>query len=116
MLKGSGAQVPNVIGQPISQAKNAIEGAGFHVSLAGTVAGPEPVGTVATTSPAPGTAVAEGGTITLYLSDGSQGGNGNPNGDGNPNGNGNGNGNRNGRGRGGGDGAEGLTFPVLPPG
>jgi membrane peptidoglycan carboxypeptidase len=101
MLKGSGIRVPNVIGQPFDQAAAALTGAGFQVKMDGMVPGPGPAGTVARTSPSPGGLVAHGGTVKVYLSDGTQGGDGR--------------GGDDGRGGGGGGGGGGrIPFP-LPP-
>jgi membrane peptidoglycan carboxypeptidase len=75
-LKGGG-KVPNVVGQQIGAATAALTGAGFQVKVGGVVQGNTPPGTVARTSPDPGQDIAAGGTITLFISDGSQqGGNG----------------------------------------
>jgi membrane peptidoglycan carboxypeptidase len=72
MLKGSGKKVPNVIGQPVGPAQAALFGQGYQVTIGGVMQGPAPAGTVARTSPDPGSLIADGGTITLYISDGSQ--------------------------------------------
>ena len=76
LLKGSGARVPNVIGQPVGQAMNMLTGAGFRVNVGGTEPGNTPPGTVSRTSPDPGSPIADGGSITLYVSNGQGGGNG----------------------------------------
>jgi membrane peptidoglycan carboxypeptidase len=73
MLKGSGKKVPNVIGHPVGAAQAALLGQGYQVTIGGVVQGPAPAGTVARTSPEPGSLIADGGTITLFISDGSQG-------------------------------------------
>jgi membrane peptidoglycan carboxypeptidase len=95
MLKSSGVQVPDVTGQPIQQAQAILSQAGFQVNVGGMTAGPPPAGSVASTSPAAGSTVAPNSTITINVSDGSQGGNGN------------------GHGHGGLPGLPGL--PILPP-
>lgn len=80
LLKGSGRRVPNVIGQPIGWATAQLAGSGYNVNVGGVVAGSTPPGTVARTSPDPGSPIADGGSVTLFISDGSQSGNGNGNG------------------------------------
>lgn len=107
MLKGSGKRMPNLTGQPVPQAKAFLESQGYRVEVSGPVGGPAPAGSVARTSPPAGSLVADGATVILYVSDGSQGvpipgpGNGD-----NP-----GNGNGNGRGRGGGQ----FPLPTVIP-
>ena len=71
------------------------------MNVGGTAPGPAPVGTVARTSPDAGGLIADGGTVMVYLSDGSQGGD-----------------DRGGGGRGGGGGAAAgreLPFPLPHP-
>jgi membrane peptidoglycan carboxypeptidase len=82
MLRGSGNKVPNVIGQPIGRAQTMLTAMGYQVNVGGVTAGPAPAGVVARTSPDSGQLIADGGTITLFISDGSQGNNGNGNGNG----------------------------------
>jgi membrane peptidoglycan carboxypeptidase len=86
MLQGFGRRVPNVVGQNVGQATAALTGAGFQVSVGGIVPGPAPAGTVARTSPDPGQLISDGGAVTLFVSDGSQGGNDRGHGDGGGNG------------------------------
>jgi membrane peptidoglycan carboxypeptidase len=99
MLGGSGNRVPNVIGQPIAAAQAQLTGMGFQVSIGGSAPGPAPAGlVVGKTSPDAGSLIADGGTITLFISDGSKGNQGNGG---------------NGRGRGGGGGGIPLPFPTI---
>lgn len=101
MLKGSGRKVPNVIGQPIGAAQAALTSQGFQVKMGGFAPGPAPAGfVVGKTSPDAGSLIADGGTITIYISDGSKGNQGNGGGNG-------------GRGRGGGGGQPPFPFPTI---
>lgn len=90
--------VPNVLGKSGAEAGRILLGAGFKVSInPNRVPSKYPAFSVADTSPAPGSRVSPGTTITVTFSSGPVGG-------GNGNGNGNGFGFGNGRGNGGGNG------------
>ncbi|MCU1403450.1 MAG: penicillin-binding protein [Microbacteriaceae bacterium] len=73
LLKGSGIAVPNVVGGSASAAQGVIESLGLTFANGGTVASALPVGEVAQTSPAAGSVVAQGDTVTVYTSDGTLG-------------------------------------------
>ena len=62
--------VPDVTGQSLSDAEAALVAAGYTWSLNGSATSSEPVGTVAATSPAAGTAAAAGSQVTIQTSDG----------------------------------------------
>jgi membrane peptidoglycan carboxypeptidase len=93
MLVADKGNVPNVRGQQLDDAIRHLREAGFDTRVAGQTQSPFPQGTVAETSPGPGSNVAKGSTITIILSSGGGGFF-----DGGGFGNGNGNGNGNGRG------------------
>jgi membrane peptidoglycan carboxypeptidase len=62
--------VPDVTGQAPSAAEAAIVAAGYSWALNGTTPSAQPAGTVASTSPAAGTALAAGSQVTIQTSDG----------------------------------------------
>lgn len=70
MLHGVTIPIPSVAGQDPEAAKTLLESLGFTVTIGGTKASSFPVGTVATTDPAPGTRVSKGYNITIFTSDG----------------------------------------------
>ena len=73
--------VPDVTGQAIGDAFNALQSAGFSPRLGGPVNSNQPAGTVASTSPAAGAGADPGSTVTIHPSTGT-GGNNNGNGKG----------------------------------
>ena len=99
-IAGVLSTVPDVAGQTVEAATAALEAAGFSVADGGQVNSEVAAGSVAYTSPAGGTALSSGDTVTLYASTGYVPPPPSNNDDGG-NGNGNNNGN-NGQGRGGG--------------
>jgi membrane peptidoglycan carboxypeptidase len=98
-IAGVLSTVPDVAGQSVEAATATLEGAGFTVADGGQVNSEIAAGTVAYTSPAGGTALSSGDTVTLYTSTGTVPAPSN-NGGGGGGGRGNGNGNGNGGGRG----------------
>jgi membrane peptidoglycan carboxypeptidase len=66
--------VPNVRGQDVNDAVRALQRAGFGTRVSGSTPSPFPEGTVAETSPGPGSSVAKGTTITIIVSQGGGGG------------------------------------------
>ena len=92
--------VPDVTGQPVEAATQALEAAGFTVADGGQVNSEVAEGLVASTSPAAGTSLSSGDTVTLYTSTGyvppppSTGDGGGGNGGGKGKGRGGGKGNR----------------------
>ncbi|WP_329194594.1 MULTISPECIES: Stk1 family PASTA domain-containing Ser/Thr kinase [unclassified Streptomyces] len=69
--KGRPVQVPNVTGQPVDQARVALQDLGLKVETAAEqVNSPSPAGTVANQSAAAGTQAAAGDTVTLTVSKG----------------------------------------------
>ena len=62
--------VPDVAGQSLSDAENALVAAGYTWTLNGTAPSSEPSGTVASTNPASGSALAAGGSVAIQTSDG----------------------------------------------
>ncbi|QDY80818.1 Stk1 family PASTA domain-containing Ser/Thr kinase [Streptomyces qinzhouensis] len=69
--KGAPVEVPEVTGDPVAEARAALEGAGFEVAVAAEqVNSPEPAGAVARQSAPEGTRLATGDTITLTVSKG----------------------------------------------
>ncbi|MFJ6717266.1 Stk1 family PASTA domain-containing Ser/Thr kinase [Streptomyces sp. NPDC091259] len=69
--KGRPVQVPNVAGQPVDQARVALQDLGLKVETAAEqVNSPSPAGTVANQSAAAGTQAAAGDTVTLTVSKG----------------------------------------------
>jgi membrane peptidoglycan carboxypeptidase len=71
LIGGNGIPLPSVILQDPEDAKTLLEGLGFTVEIGDTVASGATTGTVANTSPAPGTKISKGYLVTLYISDGS---------------------------------------------
>ncbi|WP_345799942.1 transglycosylase domain-containing protein [Microbacterium sp. AZCO] len=61
--------LPNVVGQPVDQAKATLEGAGFDVAVGDPIDSDQPAGVVAAQNPAAGK-VAGGTTVTLSPSNG----------------------------------------------
>jgi membrane peptidoglycan carboxypeptidase len=90
LLVADKGNVPNVRGQQVADAVRALQRAGFETRVSGSQQSPFPAGTVADTSPGPGSNVAKGSTISIIVSSG--GGGGGFFGGGNGNGNGNGRG------------------------
>jgi membrane peptidoglycan carboxypeptidase len=74
LLKGSGVTVPNLVGQTASAAQGVIDSLGLTYVDGGTVASALPVGEIAQTSPAAGSVVSQGDTVTVSTSDGTLGG------------------------------------------
>ncbi|PCN49200.1 hypothetical protein Csp2054_03180 [Curtobacterium sp. 'Ferrero'] len=71
-LRGNSAQVPDVSGKSAADAKAALAASGFTYVDGGTQPGGGQAGTVSSTSPAAGSYVSRGGSVTVYTSDGSQ--------------------------------------------
>lgn len=103
MFKSNGKSIPEVTGLPVSVAMAQLTAMGFQVKNGGMEAGPAPTGVVTRTSPEAGSLAVSGSTVTIYISDGSQGFL--------PGGDGPGNGNSRGRGRIGTNGEETAAAP-----
>ncbi|MEO6942940.1 MAG: transglycosylase domain-containing protein [Terrimesophilobacter sp.] len=71
MMNGSAVAIPSVAGQDPVAAQTMLESLGFKVTIGDTKPSSFPAGTVATTSPPPGTMVSKGYNITIFTSDGS---------------------------------------------
>ena len=71
MLSGTGVVLDNFIGQTLENAKAIIEARGLMFADGGAVDSDLPVGLIASTSPAAGTVLASGMTVTVYTSNGS---------------------------------------------
>jgi membrane peptidoglycan carboxypeptidase len=100
LTRGVRVTVPDVDGESLATAKSELEAAGFSWQIADQKEGSDsPAGTVARTDPSGGSTSTQGGSVTIYVSNGSSGfinppfdetpgqpGGGNPgNGNGNPN-------------------------------
>lgn len=71
LLTGSGVILPgDVIGQTLEQAKQLLEGLGFRFADGGAVDSAAPAGTIVSVSPAAGTLLARGTTVTVTTSKG----------------------------------------------
>lgn len=71
LISGSTITIPAVGGQSIESVKALLESLGFTVTVGDPVASSQTTGAVATTNPAPGTAVSKGYSIIIRPSDGS---------------------------------------------
>jgi membrane peptidoglycan carboxypeptidase len=85
LLRADKGNVPNVRGQTLESAVKRLQEAGFRTRVSGVQPSPFPPGSVAETSPGPGSQLDKGELITIIVSAGGGGGFGN-------NGNGRGNG------------------------
>lgn len=70
-LEGRPVYVPDVRGLSVDGAIDRLEDNGFGATVGGRVSSGYPSGTIADTSPDPGSGVTAGSTITLYISSGS---------------------------------------------
>lgn len=73
LLRGSGTELPNLIGQSPAQARAILEGLGLRYGDGGTIDSGQPAGTVAATSPGPGAVVGRGLIVRVQLSNGNLG-------------------------------------------
>jgi membrane peptidoglycan carboxypeptidase len=71
LLLGHGVPVPNMAGDSSSEAHGALVSRGLRLVDGGKVASGLPAGQVVRSSPAAGSLVSKGGTVTVYASDGS---------------------------------------------
>ncbi|MDR6172243.1 MULTISPECIES: transglycosylase domain-containing protein [unclassified Curtobacterium] len=71
-IRGNSIQIPDVAGKTVEEARSAIAGAGFTYVDGGSQPGSEKAGTVKATSPASGSFLSKGASVTVYTSDGSQ--------------------------------------------
>lgn len=71
LLVGEGVLVPNMTGYSSTEMRAALSSRGLRLLDGGEVAAGLPGGQVARTSPAAGTRVSKGATVTVYTSDGS---------------------------------------------
>ena len=74
LLVADKGNVPNVRGQQLGDAVRRLKEAGFDTRVAGETPSPFPKGTVADTSPGPGSNVAKGSVISILVSQGGGGG------------------------------------------
>lgn len=70
MRSGNTITIPAVGGQSVESVQALLESLGFTVTVGDPVPSSQTIGTVATTDPAPGTAVSKGYPITIFPSDG----------------------------------------------
>lgn len=73
LVRGSGIELPNLIGQTPDQARAILEGLGLRYGDGGTVDSGQPQGSVAATSPGPGSVVGRGLIVRVQLSNGNLG-------------------------------------------
>ncbi|MGN8049857.1 transglycosylase domain-containing protein [Curtobacterium sp. 22159] len=71
-LRGDSKAVPNVAGKTTADAKATLAAAGFTYVDGGSQAGSGTAGTVSSTSPAAGSLLSSGSSVTVYTTDGSQ--------------------------------------------
>ncbi len=71
MMSGNRITIPAVGGQDVASVKALLESLGFIVTVGDPVPSSQTTGTVATTSPEPGTSVSKGYSIVIHPSDGS---------------------------------------------
>lgn len=70
LVRGSGIEMPNLIGQTPAQARAILEGLGLRYAEGETIDSSQPAGTVAGTSPGPGSVVGRGLIVRVQLSNG----------------------------------------------
>lgn len=73
LLRGTGIELPNLIGQTPDQARAILEGLGLRYGDGGTIDSGQPQGSVAATSPGPGAVVGRGLIVRVQLSNGNLG-------------------------------------------
>lgn len=73
LMRGSGFELPDLVGQSPAQAKSILEGLGLRYAEGTAVDSSQPAGAVASTSPGPGALVGRGLTVTVQLSKGTLG-------------------------------------------
>ncbi|WP_413601519.1 transglycosylase domain-containing protein [Curtobacterium sp. Curtsp57] len=71
-IRGNSITVPDVAGKTTDEARATLSGAGFTYVDGGTQPGAGTAGTVLSTSPASGSALSKGSSVTVYTTDGSQ--------------------------------------------
>lgn len=71
LQSGSGINVPATVGSSVDSAKNLLSGVGLTYVDGGTQPSAAPAGEVTATSPAGGSLVSKGTSVTVYTSDGS---------------------------------------------
>lgn len=71
LLRGSGIEMPDIIGQTVPQARAILEGLGLRLVEEAVIASSQPAGTIAIANPAPGSIVGKGLTVRVQVSDGS---------------------------------------------
>ncbi|MFJ4296589.1 transglycosylase domain-containing protein [Curtobacterium sp. NPDC089689] len=71
-LRGNSVAVPDVTGKSADEARTTLSAAGFSYIDGGAQPGPGSAGDVAKTSPAAGSYLSKGASVTVYTSDGSQ--------------------------------------------
>ncbi len=70
LVRGSGIEMPNLVGQTSAQARSILEGLGLRYAEGTAVDSSLPAGTVAATSPGPGSIVGRGLIVRVQLSNG----------------------------------------------
>ncbi|MFJ3383969.1 MULTISPECIES: transglycosylase domain-containing protein [unclassified Curtobacterium] len=71
-IRGNSIAVPNLAGKTTDEARSLVAAAGFTYVDGGTQAGGGTAGTVSSTSPASGSLLSKGSSVTVYTTDGSQ--------------------------------------------
>ncbi|MFF1633445.1 transglycosylase domain-containing protein [Leifsonia sp. NPDC058248] len=71
LLRGIQVTVPDLAGKSPADAKSILTGLGLEFADGGQQDGVQPVGTVSSTNPAPGSSIGKGSTVTVYTSNGS---------------------------------------------
>ncbi|ROS76285.1 membrane peptidoglycan carboxypeptidase [Curtobacterium sp. PhB130] len=71
-IRGNSVAVPNLAGKTTDEARSLVASAGFTYVDGGTQAGAGTAGTVSSTSPASGSLLSKGSSVTVYTTDGSQ--------------------------------------------
>ncbi|MBM7802149.1 membrane peptidoglycan carboxypeptidase [Curtobacterium luteum] len=71
-IRGNSVQLPNLAGKSPDEARSTLASAGFTYVDGGTQPGPGTAGSVLKTSPAAGSYLSQGASVTVYTTDGSQ--------------------------------------------
>ncbi|WP_439688777.1 transglycosylase domain-containing protein [Curtobacterium sp. SP.BCp] len=71
-IRGNSVQLPNLAGKSADEARSTLSSAGFTYVDGGTQPGAGEAGQVSKTSPAAGSYLSKGASVTVYTSDGSQ--------------------------------------------
>jgi membrane peptidoglycan carboxypeptidase len=71
-IRGNSIQLPNLAGKTAEEARSLVASSGFSYVDGGVQAGGGTAGTVSSTSPAAGSLLSRGSSVTVYTTDGSQ--------------------------------------------